>query len=120
MGKAGFTLFSTDGTEERVIAPITAYPSRAHNTMQFGEAGRVLYMLEFDRRSITSLDLATGKPRRTLTFQIPPDQIIEGFAVHPDGTRVLLTIGTYPGDIWIAEGFAKPATGWRAWLRHWQ
>jgi Tol biopolymer transport system component len=120
MGRTGFTLFSTDGKEERLIAPIADYPSRSHNTMQFGEAGRVLYMLEFSRRAITILDIATGKPRRTVTFQIPPDQIIEGFAVHPDQTRVLLTTGMYPGDIWIAEGVAQPATGWRQWFRHWQ
>src|SRR6185436_17997528 len=120
MGRTGFSLISTDGKEERVIAPITDYPSRAHNTMQFGQGGRVLYMLNFDRRSITMIDLATAKPRGTVTFQIPPGEIIEGFAVHPDGTRALLTTGVYADDIWIAEGFAQPATGWRRWLRHWE
>jgi Tol biopolymer transport system component/predicted Ser/Thr protein kinase len=120
MGKAGFTLFSTDGKEERLIAGITEYPSRAENTMQFGDDGRVLYMLRFDRRSIAILDVATGKPRTTVTFQIPPAEIIDGFAIHPDGTRALLTIGLQSDDIWIAEGFAQPAAGWRALLRHWR
>jgi Tol biopolymer transport system component len=120
MGKGGFTLFSTDGKEERLIAGITEYPSRAANTMQFGEGGRVVYMLRFDRRSIAILDVATGKPLRTATFQIPAHEIIDGFAIHPDGTRALLTTGMQSDDIWIAEGFAQPAAGWRAWLRHWQ
>jgi Tol biopolymer transport system component len=119
MGKTGFMLVSTDGKEEKQVASVLEYASRADNTMQFGEAGSVLYMIGLDRRSLTIVDVATGKPRRTVAFQMAPDELIQGFSVHPDGTRVLLATGALREDIWFAEGFAQPATGWRWWIRHW-
>ena len=48
-----------------------------------------------------------------MTFQLDEADIIQGFSVHPDGKRVLLTTGLQRDDIWLAEGFAQPATGWR-------
>ncbi len=120
-GRTGFVVVSTDGKEERVIASSgDEYATQADNTMQFGEGGRVLYLLGRDRRSITIFDVASGTARRTVTFPVAPDDVIQGFSVHPDGTRVLLTTGFHRDDLWIAEGFAQPATGWRRWIRHWQ
>ena len=50
-GRTGFVVVSTDGKEERVIASVgDEYASQADNTMQFGEGGRVLYLLRRDRQ----------------------------------------------------------------------
>jgi Tol biopolymer transport system component len=119
-GRSGPVLVSTDGRDERPIASILEYASQADNTMQFGEGGQVLYALMMGRRAIAIIDVATLKPRRTVTFPIAPHEMIQGFAVHPDATRVLLTTGLQRDDIWIAEGYAQPATGWRRWIQHWQ
>ena len=119
-GRQGFELISSDGRERRAIGNYVVYASRGDNTMQFGDGGRVLYALGQDRRSIDIIDTATGARRNRVTFQIGDADIIQGFSVHPDGTRVLLTTGLQREDLWLVEGFAQPATGWRRWLGHWQ
>jgi serine/threonine protein kinase/Tol biopolymer transport system component len=119
-GRAGYELISTDGKERRVVGAYRDYAPRADNTMQFGDAGRVLYLLALDRRSIVTLDTATGQRRPAVTFQLDEAEVIQGFAVHPDGKRVLLTTGLQRDDIWLAEGFAPPATGWRRLISHWR
>jgi Tol biopolymer transport system component len=118
-GRTGYELISTDGKQRRIVADYRDFAPRADNTMQFGDGGRVLYLLGQDRRSIETLDAATGQRRAATTFRLDESDIIQGFAVHPDGQRVLLTTGLQRDDIWLAEGFAQPATGWRGWLGHW-
>jgi serine/threonine protein kinase/Tol biopolymer transport system component len=118
-GRTGYELISTDGKERRLVANYRDYAPRSDNSMQFGEGGRVLYLLAHDRRSIETLETATGQRRGFVTFQLDEADIIQGFSVHPDGKRVLLTTGLQRDDIWLAEGFAQPATGWRALLSHW-
>jgi serine/threonine protein kinase len=118
-GRTGYELISTDGKERRAVANYRDYAQRSDNSMQFGDGGRVLYLLAQDRRSIETLETATGQRRALVTFQLDEADIIQGFSVHPDGKRVLLTTGLQRDDIWLAEGFAQPATGWRALLGHW-
>jgi hypothetical protein len=113
-------LTSTDGKAERVLAKSSEYASRAEVTAQFGEGGRVLYLLSLDRRTVDVIEVSSGRKLRAVTFHIPPGDQIEGYAFSPDGRRVLLTTGGDRSDLWIAEGFATPATGWKRWLRHWE
>lgn len=80
----------------------------------------MLYLLRPDRRSIDVLDAESGSTRRTITFDLAPEDTITGFAVHPSGNRVLLTIGGGRHDLWMVEGFARPSAGWRRWLGHWR
>lgn len=114
-----FVLTSTDGKSERVIASSSAYATRAAVSAQFGERGKVLYLLGLDRRTIEVLDVASGQEVRTITFDIPLGDQVEAYAFSPDGTRVLLTTGGDRNDVWMAEGFARPATSWKGWFRHW-
>jgi eukaryotic-like serine/threonine-protein kinase len=119
-GSEGFVLTSTDGTSERILTPTTAYAARAANTVQFGERGTRVYLLRVDRRTIDVLDVDSGRTLRAITFEIPVEDLIDGFAFSPDGSRVLLSIGGDRSDLWIAEGFARPAISWMRWLTHWQ
>ena len=57
---------------------------------------------------------------RTMAFNIPVEDQIEGFAFSPDGSRVLLTTGGDRNDLWIVEGFAHPSRWWQRWLTHWE
>jgi Tol biopolymer transport system component len=119
-GVGGFVLTSTDGKSERMLTPTTAYAARATNTVQFGERGTRLYLLRVDRRTIDVLDVDSGRTLRAITFEIPVEDLIDGFAFSPDGNRVLLSIGGDRTDLWIAEGYAQPVTSWLRWLTHWQ
>ena len=116
----GFVLTSTDGKDERLVASAGAYATRSANSVQFGEQGKVLYLLGLDRRTIDVLEVDGGQKRRTIVFDIPAEDQIEGFSISPDGTRVLLTTGGDRNDLWMAEGFARPATSWTRWFTHWE
>ena len=86
---------------------------------QFGEGGKVLYQLESEARTIITWDVATGRKLRSVVLQTKPGEMINHFSVHPDGTRILVQVGRIAFDLWLAEGFARPAPAWRRWLQHW-
>jgi serine/threonine protein kinase len=118
--QAGFVLTTADGKTDRQIANSTAYATRDGTTAQFGEHGKVVYLLGLDRRTIDVLEVESGRKLRTITFEIAVADQIEDFAFSPDGAHVLLTTGGDRNDLWIAEGFAQPATSWRRLFEHWE
>jgi Tol biopolymer transport system component len=121
MGTAGFVLTAADGKAERLVAPFGTYATRAaENSVHFGEGGRRLYLIGLDRQTIDVLDVDSGRKLRTMTFDLPPADQIEGFSVSPDGSRVLLTTGGDRNDLWMAVGFARPAASWGRWFGHWE
>jgi serine/threonine protein kinase/Tol biopolymer transport system component len=87
---------------------------------QFGEGGKVFYYLGDDVRSLIVVDVQTRKVRQIVAFDLPTADTINSFSVHPDGKRALLTVGGQRYDLWMAEGFAQPAKGWKSWFRHWE
>jgi Tol biopolymer transport system component len=119
-GQDGFILTSTDGRDKRQAARYGDYASPADNAAQFGESGKVFYLLNRDRRSLDVLEVDTLHKRRTISFEIPPEDLIQDFSVNSAGTRVLLTTGGDRNDLWMAEGFAQPASSWSGWFRHWE
>jgi hypothetical protein len=32
---------------------------------------------------------------------------LAGFSLHPDGTRFITSLGLWPSDIWMLEGFDR-------------
>jgi Tol biopolymer transport system component len=118
-GPGGYVLTSADGKSERFLVSSTTY-ARADNSAEFSKDGKRLYFLGLDRRTIDVLDVESGQKLRTISFTIPLEDQIEGFAFNPDGSRVLLTTGGDRNDLWMAEGFAEPAVWWKRWLTHWE
>ncbi len=72
------------------------------------------------REGIDVIDVMTGKVRRTIQFELASADQIGSFSVHPDGKQILLQKGGLRYDLWMAEGFAQRASGWRSWFRHWE
>ncbi len=107
---------SADGKSEREwkLDPllVTAINSK------FADQGRVMYAL-IGGRQLAVVDVATGTIRSKIDFDLDPADVIRDYAVHPDGKRILLNVGGLRYDLWMAEGFAQPATGWKSWFRHW-
>jgi Tol biopolymer transport system component len=118
-GTQGFVLTSTDGRDERPAASYGEYASRAATSVQFGAGGTVLYLLRLDRRTIDVLDVERGRRLRSIAFDLPPEDDVDGFSFSPDGARVLLTVGGDRNELWMVEGYARPATSWTRWFRHW-
>lgn len=111
----GLYLMTPDAKEDRLLIPGPLLYGR----VQFGEGGKVLYYMEFDRKEMSVWDVASGKKLRTVAIHVPPGEMINRFSVQPDGRRMLAQVGRVAYDLWIAEGFAQPAPPWRRWLRHW-
>jgi Tol biopolymer transport system component len=119
MGIVGSGVRLFDGNGEFVRALSTGPLSQGGRPPSFGADGKVLYALGGDRRSIDVLDAATGSRQRSVRFDLDSSDLIDAFSVHPDGKRVLLQVGGFRYDLWLAEGFAQPMTGWRSWFRRW-
>ena len=113
-------LTSTDGTTDRVVVGAGEFIWRGEASHLFGQGGKVLYLLNSDRRSISVRDVETGRTVRSISFDLPAEDTIAGFSVDASGARVLLTIGGNRYDLWTAEGFATPAKDWRRLFRHWE
>jgi len=57
-----------------------------------------------------SVDAATGRERLVGNVDLPPStERVSGFAMHPDGTRIITSVGILPSDIWTLEGFEPEA-----------
>jgi eukaryotic-like serine/threonine-protein kinase len=114
---SGARLIGQNGEFVRALS--TGPLSQGGRAPSFGEGGKVLYALGGNRRSIDVLDATTGAVKRSIEFELNSTDLIDSFSVHPNGTRVLLQVGGLRYDLWLAEGFAQPMTGWRRWFRHW-
>jgi hypothetical protein len=104
---------------ERPIANDIDYLTNRENTAQFGANGEI-YLLRLDRRTIEVLDAGSTRVTRSITFDIPPGDEIDGFSFSPDGKRALLTIGGNRTDLWMVDAFVRPSTSWRRWFAHWE
>jgi sugar lactone lactonase YvrE len=53
-----------------------------------------------------SIDVTTGREARLFEVHLPEaTNRVSGFSLHPDGTRFLTSIMTFPRNIWMLEGF---------------
>jgi len=60
-----------------------------------------------------SVSVDTGVEKMLAALDLPTStQGLSGFSLHPDGKRFLTTVGKWPYDIWILEGFDQP----KPWL----
>ena len=53
-----------------------------------------------------AIDVASGAEELLAAVDLPPDTgEVDGFSLHPDGTRFVTSISKWPYDIWMLEGF---------------
>jgi hypothetical protein len=45
--------------------------------------------------------------------------VVEGLALSPDETRIIVGAGTPTSDIWLLEQFDPPAAPWQHWFQGW-
>jgi Tol biopolymer transport system component len=78
----------------------------------FSKDGTTLYAvrtLPNRTRCLVLIDVASGKERSAAQLAIPIGATIAGVSLHPDGTRFAVALGVPKSDIWLLEGFRKPA-----------
>ena len=55
-----------------------------------------------------SVEVATGRERLVADLDLPASAMgLTGFSLHPDGTRFATSLGLWPSDIWMLEGFDR-------------
>jgi hypothetical protein len=58
-----------------------------------------LYVLRNDRRTIDVLDVGTGQKKSAIAFDIPPEDLLQGFSFNSTGKRVLISLGGDRNDL---------------------
>jgi Tol biopolymer transport system component len=110
----GMRLVSPDGTSRRVLAGLRA-PS-----FRFSSDGARLFAVRrgaSQQWELTIWDVGTGRELRTVALPLASSADVQGMALSPDDSRIILGAGTTTSDIWLLEQFEPPAPPWAAWLR---
>jgi serine/threonine protein kinase len=112
----GCYLLSTETSSQRHI-------SNSSHDCDFAADSKHILCLESNGKSTYELvtrEVDSGREIKRVTVALDRPLTMYRLSLHPDGTRFLTNVGQMPYDIWIAEGFAQPTTGWTRWLRHWK
>jgi Tol biopolymer transport system component len=60
-----------------------------------------------------TIDVKTGAEKMLAPIDLPAStDTVVGFSLHPDGKRFLTSIGKWPWDIWMLEGWDQPQKTW--------
>jgi hypothetical protein len=106
---AGLFLLSPDGKIERKLT------GRQFGGFGFSKDGHQVLGIYRNTTGqgaewqLYSVDVPTGAEKLLANVDLPiTTSTIYGFSLHPDGTRFATSIGKWPYDIWMLEGFDKP------------
>jgi serine/threonine protein kinase/WD40 repeat protein len=114
----GLHLVGPDGTQDHLLTAFSDYTT-TFRLGSFDHTGSLMYLLRNNCRAMDVMDIATSKIVRKIDFDLPAADCISWFSIHPDGKRILLETGGSRLDLWMAEGFAQPTTGWKSLFAHW-
>jgi sugar lactone lactonase YvrE len=112
----GVHLVSPDGTSAKVLAG----PRPA--SFRFSRDGSRLFAVQQGQGrgwELAIWDVASGSRSRLVALPLAASAIVEGLALSPDESRIILGAGTPTSDIWLLEQFEPPAEPWSRWFRRW-
>jgi hypothetical protein len=69
------------------------------------------------RWELATWDVASGRQLRSVSLPVASSATVQGLALSPDETRIIVGAGTPTSDIWLLEQFEPPAPPWGRWLR---
>jgi WD40 repeat protein len=62
---------------------------------------------------LCSINVKTGAEKLLSALDMPASvDLFMGFCLHPDGKRFLTSVGKFPYDIWMLEGWDQPQKTW--------
>jgi dipeptidyl aminopeptidase/acylaminoacyl peptidase len=109
----GIHLESPDGSAHRLFAVHA-------NTFRFSRDGSQLLTVRRGangRPELSIWDVISGREVRALALPLPSTATVQGMTQSPDGSRVVVGVGTPTSDVWILEQFEVPEASWTRWLR---
>jgi len=111
----GISMISPDGNTVRKLT------ARKLLSFDFTKDGAQVYGIvrntlgEGAQWQLYSIDVKTGADKMLAPIDLPASTDgIAGFSLHPDGKRFLTSIGKWPYDIWMLEGWDQPPR--KTWL----
>jgi Tol biopolymer transport system component len=112
-GAGGLSLTSPDGKLSRLLT------SRRFLAYGFSKSGEQVIGIFHNTApdqpewELYSVEVKTGSEKRLAALNLPPNASeVAGFSLHPDGKRFATSIGRWPYDIWMLEGFDQQ----KSWL----
>jgi Tol biopolymer transport system component len=112
----GVHLVSPDGKSTKVLAG----PRPA--AFRFSRDGSRLFAVqrgEGRRWELAIWDVASARLSRLAALPLAVSAVVEGLALSPDETRIIVGAGTPTSDIWLLEQFDPPAAPWQHWFQGW-
>jgi Tol biopolymer transport system component len=113
MEAAGVHLVASDGHARRVLAGPRPVAFR------FSRDGSRVFAIrrgEGRRWELASYDVESGRELRVVRLPLAISTDVQGMALTPDESRVIVGAGAPTSDIWLLEQFEPPAPFWRHWL----
>jgi Tol biopolymer transport system component len=110
----GMHLVSPDGASKRVLAGLLS------GMFRFSDDGARLLALrrgEHQQWELTIWDVATGRLSRAVALPLASSAELQGLALSPDGSRIIVAAGANTSEIWLLEQFEPPSQSWARWLR---
>jgi Tol biopolymer transport system component/tRNA A-37 threonylcarbamoyl transferase component Bud32 len=108
----GIDLISPDGKSGRNLT------ARKFQPYGFSRDGGQLYGVyhnttgQGEQWQLYSVNVNTGAERFLAPVDLPPSaDVVEGFSLHPDGKRFLVSIAKFPFGVWMLQGFDPPQPG---------
>jgi Tol biopolymer transport system component len=111
----GMHLVSPDGgAPARVLSGLHA------GSFRFSHDGSRLFAVRRDanrRWELTIWDVAAGRELRVVALPLASAADLQGLALSPDDTRIIVSAGTNTSDIWLLEQFEPSVPSWARWFR---
>jgi Tol biopolymer transport system component len=113
MGGGDVHLVDADGKGSRALAG----PPPA--SFRFSRDGSQLLAVrrgEGRRWELATWDVATGRELRVVALPLAVSTEVQGMALSPDESRIIVGAGAPTSDIWMLEQFEPRAPFWRRWF----
>jgi len=113
-------------SEVRLITPDGKDEHQLTNDISAGDFsrdGKLYYDVRRDdngRWILVSIDVATGREGASISLPISGALYIGGMSLNPDGKRFAIHANDLKYDLWMIEGFPRPARGLARLLKNWQ
>ncbi len=113
MQDGGIHLVASDGKASRALAGPRPVAFR------FSRDGSRLFAVrrgEGRRWELASWDVETGRELRVVAVPLAASVDVQGMALTPDESRIIVGAAAPTSDIWLLEDFEPPLPFWRRWL----
>jgi Tol biopolymer transport system component len=68
------------------------------------------------RWELVTWDVDSGRELRVVALPLAASTEIQGMAISPDESQIIVGAGSPSSDIWLLEAFEPPRPRWRRWL----